>query len=1129
MQMKTIALVFFVAFAPVIFLLSCHGREGMPKVLVFTKTAGYHHSSIADGIIAIQKLGTQNNFEVDTTSSAAWIQEDTLKKYAAVIFLNTTGDLLNNYQEADFERFIQAGGGFVGVHAAADAEYDWGWYGRLVGAYFNGHPEQQEAVVNIADSTNDATSHLPNPWKRKDEWYNFKKIGNDLHVLLTIDERSYKGGTNGNLHPVTWYHEFDGGRAWYTALGHTEASYTDSFFLGHLLAGIQYAIGGNKELNYSKATESRVPEENRFTKTQIVEGVFYEPTEMTVLPNSDVLVVQRRGEFLLYNHERKTVKQVGFLKVYYQAITKKFNTEEGLLGVQADPDFANNHFIYTYYSPIDISVDRLSRFTLTNDTLDPASEKIILQIPEMREICCHTGGSIAFGKDHELFLSTGDNSTPFDEPGKSPFNLRSFSPLDDRPGFEQYDSRRGAGNTNDLRGKILRIKIKPDGSYDIPENNLFPKGINKTRPEIYVMGDRNPYRIAVDKKNEFLYWGEVGPDANNDSLETRGPMGYDEINQATEAGNFGWPYFVGNNYPYHEYNYSTGVSGPAFDPAKPVNNSRNNTGLIELPPAKPAFIWYPYGISKEFPQVGTGGRTAMAGPVYYTDLYPEATRYPEYYNGKLFIYEWIRGWIKAVSMLPNGDFDKMEPFMEHAKFNAPIDMELGPDGRMYILEYGNGWYEKNPDAGLSVIDYNSGNRAPEIDTVIVSKTAGLLPFSGTVKVDASDPEKDPLTYIWNFGNGTNKQTTQPTVDFSYTVAGDYKISVEVKDDKGASSKSKAIPVYAGNEFPTVSIRVDGNKTFYLPGKPISYDVSVNLNKKGDSIDPANLFVSAQYMDNLKEGFAGWGGDALVTGKILTQTLDCKSCHNEILKSIGPSFMMVSEKYSKQKGARKYLAEKVMKGGSGVWGDVAMAAHPDINQTDLKEIIGYVLSLSNKEIVRKSLPASGKILPPVNTKKDAALVLSASYSSRGANNIKALSDRITVVRYSGYHLFTGKENKAGFQSGHIDNFNYLKLNVPAGWFAIDSLDLTGISSIQVSADLEKQSLSPFSFEIRLDSLTGKLLGKGSFPASGGKVLTVEKNCRITPVTDGKFHSVYFAGAFENQKTASVIDFKSLRFK
>jgi hypothetical protein len=208
-----------------------------------------------------------------------------------------------------------------------------------------------------------------------------------------------------------------------------------------------------------------------------------------------------------------------------------------------------------------------------------------------------------------------------------------------------------AGNTNDLRGKIIRIRINPDGSYQIPEKQFISDRNNKTRPEIYVMGNRNPYRIAVDRKNEFLYWGEVGPDANNDSLETRGARGYDEINQATIAGNFGWPYFVGNNYPYHEYNYATGASGPAFVPAKPLNHSNNNTGLTELPPAQPAFIWYPYAESRDFPQVGTGGRTAMAGPVYYTDLYPDSSRYPEYYNGKLFIYEWIRGWIKVIHKL----------------------------------------------------------------------------------------------------------------------------------------------------------------------------------------------------------------------------------------------------------------------------------------------------------------------------------------------------------------------------------------------------------------------------------------------------------------------------------------------
>jgi cytochrome c len=177
------------------------------------------------------------------------------------------------------------------------------------------------------------------------------------------------------------------------------------------------------------------------------------------------------------------------------------------------------------------------------------------------------------------------------------------------------------GNTNDLRGKILRIKVNEDGSYDIPDGNLYSRGTDSAKPEIYVQGTRNPYRISVDQKTGYLYWGEVGPDARADSMNVRGPKGYDEINQARQAGFFGWPFFVGDNYPYTSFDFDKGESGITFDPKKPVNISQNNTGLRELPPAQPAFIGILYDRSEEFPQVGTGGRNAMAGPVYYADLY----------------------------------------------------------------------------------------------------------------------------------------------------------------------------------------------------------------------------------------------------------------------------------------------------------------------------------------------------------------------------------------------------------------------------------------------------------------------------------------------------------------------------
>jgi glucose/arabinose dehydrogenase len=574
----------------------------------------------------------------------------------------------------------------------------------MIGASFKSHPENQEATLIINDKNHPSTDSLPATWTRTDEWYNFKNLNPDVKVLISIDEKSYQGGENGDKHPMAWYHNFDGGRVFYTELGHTNESFSEPLYLKHILGGIQYAMGDNTA-DYSKASSVFAPDESHFTKTDLVKGTFFEPTELSVLPNLDVLVVQRRGEIMLYNNTSKKIKQAGFLNVYWKTNAPGVNSEEGLLGVKADPDFAKNHFVYMFYSAPDSSVNRLSRFTLENDTILNSSEKVILEFYEQRDICCHTGGSIAFGPNKTLFVSTGDNTTPFDEPNQK-YVSHGYAPLDDRPGHYQYDERRSSGNTNDLRGKILRISVKDDGSYEIPEGNLFPKGTDKARPEIYVMGNRNPYRISVDPKNGNLYWGEVGPDANVDSLDTRGPQGYDEVNQARKAGFFGWPFFIGNNYPYHIYDYATGKSGPAFDPAKPINNSRNNTGLTELPPAQPAFIWYPYGISTtDFPSLGAGGRTAMAGPVYYSDLYPKETRYPSYYDGKFFFNEWMRGYIKAVTMKANGDYDRMEPFMPNTKFHAAIDIEVGPDGRFYVLEYGSGWFSKNEDAGLSRIDY----------------------------------------------------------------------------------------------------------------------------------------------------------------------------------------------------------------------------------------------------------------------------------------------------------------------------------------------------------------------------------------------------------------------------------------
>jgi glucose/arabinose dehydrogenase/cytochrome c551/c552 len=1008
---------------------SCtHIRPGKPRVLIYSK-------SNMDAAL----LASKGEWQVDTTSDSTYFREDSLKQYSAVVFLNTPGNTLDNYEKADLERYIQAGGGYAGVRSPTTSKHEWGWYRRMIGA---------------DDSSRAATLS----------------------------------------------HTYDGGRAWYMD---SLSSFTDTGSLRPLIEGIRYAIGENNELRYEKATTLRVPEEDRFTKTTLAQGVFFEPTEMTILPNLDILVVQRRGEILLYHHATQQVTQAGFLDVYFKTLhTPNVNAEEGLLGVQADPDFAKNHFVYIYYSPVDTSVNRLSRFTLTGDSIDRKSEKVVLEVASQREICCHTGGSIAFGPNNTLFVSTGDNSTPFDEPN-TPFPSHGYAPLDDRPGHLQYDSRRGAGNTNDLRGKILRIKINPDGTYGIPEGNLFPQGEAKTRPEIYVMGNRNPYRIAVDKKNGYLYWGEVGPDANDDSLDTRGPRGYDEVNQARNAGFFGWPLFVGNNYPYHLHNYETGVNGPLFDAAKPVNESRNNTGIHDLPPAQPAFVWYPYGPSTDFPQLGSGGRCAMAGPVFYSDLYPDSTRLPDHYNGKFLMYDWVRGWFKMVTMRSNGDLDNMEPFLQHTKFNAPVDVELGPDGKLYVLEYGNGWFQKNPDAGISRIDFNKGNLAPTVDSFKVDKISGLLPLKVHMTVKAKDFEKDALKYIWDPGDGHTQETATPFLDHTFTKAGDYALSVTVVDAQHASTKSNVVGIYAGNIIPSVQVRIKGNRSFYFEGQPVGYSVLVDdPGDSGKTKDMKGLVVSADYVEGSDKAAASQGHQVLsgaFEGKNIMLSLDCKTCHKVDEKSIGPSFTDVAKRYAKDPDMVSKLIQKVVKGGSGNWGEVAMPAHPALKEDDIRQIISWIQTLSGAEQTIKSLPASGTVDPTMHhpVKDNGVLTISASFTNKGGDNIRPLT---------GYGSASLRNSKLLFR----------RTSSMKGPFHRDHLDLTGVTRAEMGISWNGHVGPVYHLEVHLDSATGKKIadfefnGKGAMLSENGKQYTQTVQAPIMPVNDGGWHTLYIMG-------------------
>lgn len=336
------------------------------------------------------------------------------------------------------------------------------------------------------------------------------------------------------------------------------------------------AKSGKKPAKALQLKTLNTPDSSRYIRKVLVQGLD-EPLGMAILPSNDVLIAERKGSLKIYNSKTKEIKTIINFNVFS-------GIEDGLLGIATDPGFSENHWVYFYYALAgEKSLNRLSRFELRGDNLVQNSEKVLLEIPTQRKYCCHSAGYISFDSKGLLYLSTGDNTNAEETDG--------YTPVDERLGRALADDQATAANTNDLRGKILRIRPLTNGTYSIPDGNLFPVGNPKGRPEIYVMGSRNPYRFSVDQKNNYLYWGDVGPDTKIMG-EDGELMSYDEINQAKKPGFYGWPYFLGNNQAFPKYDYATKTLGPKKDPSNPVNNSPNNTGENILPPAQPAIIWY---------------------------------------------------------------------------------------------------------------------------------------------------------------------------------------------------------------------------------------------------------------------------------------------------------------------------------------------------------------------------------------------------------------------------------------------------------------------------------------------------------------------------------------------------------
>ncbi|GIG61978.1 glycosyl hydrolase [Longispora fulva] len=582
-----------------------------------------------------------------------------------------------------------------------------------------------------------------------------------------------------------------------------------------------------------------------FQQVTLAKGVaeMGEPITMAVLPDRSVLHTSRDGTLRLTDAAGGT-KVAGKLTVYS-------HDEEGLQGVGVDPNFTTNRFIFLYYAPplstpagdapatgTDFSawkgVNRLSRFVLKTDgTLDLASEKKVLDVDADRGMCCHVGGDIDFDAAGDLYLSTGDDTNPF--------NSNGYSPLDERTDRNPaMDAQRSAANTNDLRGKVLRIKVNADASYSIPAGNLFAPGTAKTRPEIYAMGFRNPYRMSVDKATGVVYLGDYGPDAGAADAN-RGPGGQVEFDRITGPGNYGWPYCTGTNTAaetYNEWNFATDSTGPKYDCSGPTNNSFRNTGLATLPAARSAWIRYG-GDAGSPPEFGSGSESPMGGAVYHYDAASTSpVKFPASLDGHYLAAEFGRQWLKAIDVNADGTPGAIAAFPWAG--TQIIDTAFGPDGALYVLDYGTGYFSGDANSALYRIDYIGGaNRAPSA-VAKADRTSGTAPLAVAFSsAGSSDPEGGALTYSWAFGDGGTSTAANP--GHTYAANGQYTATLTVRDPDGNTATAN-VTVTVGNTAPTVTLSLPGDGQLFSFGDTVPFQVTVTDPEDGP-IDCSKVTVT----------------------------------------------------------------------------------------------------------------------------------------------------------------------------------------------------------------------------------------------------------------------------------------------
>ena len=921
------------------------------RVMVFTKSADGPNPATAAGVSAIKALGKQHRFVTQFTEDPTEFRADRLRQFNTVIFLNTSGDVLDAAQQAAFEDYFRSGGGFIGIGSAIETETDWQFLTDVIGTRAASRTDVQAGTIKVADRGHDASKQLPEYWTRTDAWYNFtSNVRGQSHVLATVVELAdargafehqpwggrltgITGGTMGFDHPVTWCKDYRGGRSFYTSLGNTPESYGETGLRAHLAGAIEWAAGLSDPVysdcgatvlaNYQQTKVSAPPNLN-------------EPIGFDVLPDGRVIQTDRRGGIRLHDSATNSTTLLAQIPVYIV-------NEDGMYGPAIDRNFEQNKWVYVFYSPptvkdVKLSTGevvtqttpagaapntgaaytvwdpyvgyfQLSRFKFVDATagtpahLDLGSEQEILRVPQNRGACCHVAGDIDFDKHNNLWLVTGDD-TPAgggNSGGFAPFNdMINAAGLFNAP---HGDARRGSQNTNDLRGKLLRITVKGGdiapieanrfgGAYTVPAGNLYAPGTEKTRPEVYAMGFRNPFRVQVDE-NDVAYITDYSPDSNTPAVN-RGPAGTGRMMVVRKPANYGWPLCYRTDLAYYRWNFNT--SQPLDDPATkhecnnpdrgPQNTSRWNLGggpsvepgLEYGPPITNPEMWYSFTPENQannpigtpcsayydgtlpveqrvcprlFPELGTGGVGPHGAAKYKFDPdNPDTTKFPPYYDGAIFFGEFTRDTMREIRLDSQGRVFKLNQLLncggvgsgQPFECDNPMDMQFDEDGHFYLLTYGDGFFAINNDAGMYRWDYVKGQRAPRV-SLSASPTDGQPPLTVTFSSEGTfDPDPgDSIRYEWDFdGNGT-VDSTAPNPTHVYTTRGVFTARLTVYDSSGQSA-SLNTTITVGNTSPTVNVTVPVEGGLFAFGQSIPFAVTVNDPEDG-AIDCSRVEVT----------------------------------------------------------------------------------------------------------------------------------------------------------------------------------------------------------------------------------------------------------------------------------------------